>query len=260
MQSRSLNNLKGIDISHWDGEIDFYKVKDQGIKVVYIKATQGESLIDSNFKINVTKAKEAGLLVGFYHFFNPGTEDSAKKQAFHFVDTTKGYRCDCKMALDIETDGGLSPSTLTNLSKIFLDEVKKLSGLDVVIYTYTSFVKEHLQKSLSSYPLWIAQYGSSSPSNNRIWDSWVGFQYSEKGSIRGIKGDCDLDEFTDGILLNSQLNKNQSPVKNISYTVKSGDTLSKIAIEYNTTVDNLVKLNNLKNPNLIHIGQIIIVK
>ncbi|MGL4911088.1 MAG: GH25 family lysozyme, partial [Romboutsia sp.] len=169
MQNRSTSNLKGIDISHWDGNVDFSAVKAQGIKVVYIKATQGESSIDAYFKTNAIKAKEAGLLVGFYHFFNPGTEDSAKKQAAHFVDTTKGYHCDCKMALDMETDGGLSSSTLTNLSKIFLDEVKRLSGLDVVIYTYTSFVKEHLQKSLSSYPLWIAQYGASAPGINGVW-------------------------------------------------------------------------------------------
>ncbi|MGL4911520.1 MAG: LysM peptidoglycan-binding domain-containing protein, partial [Romboutsia sp.] len=112
-------------------------------------------------------------------------------------------------------------------------------------------------------PLWIAQYGASAPGINGVWDSWVGFQYSEKGSVRGIAVECDLDEFTNSILLNSQPNPAAKPVttpiKHTTYTVKSGDTLSKIAIKYNTTVANLVKLNNLKNPNLINVGQVLIV-
>ncbi len=252
MQSRNSNNLKGIDVSHWDGDIDFHEVKSNDIKVVYIKATQGESYIDPYFKSNAIKAKEAGLYVGFYHFFDPQSEDSAKRQAAYFVDTTKNYNCNCKMALDIETDRGLSSSTITNLSKIFLDEVKRLSGLDVVIYTYTSFIKEHLQKSLNSYPVWIAQYGVEKPKENGVWDNWVGFQYSEKGYVRGINSDCDLDEFTSEILLSSSV-----PNKHLNYTVKKGDTLSEIAIKYNTTVSNLVKLNNISNPNLIQIGMVL---
>ncbi len=268
MQERSSSNLKGIDISHWDGAVNFSEVKSQGIDVVYIKATQGESSVDAYFKTNATKAKEAGLLVGFYHFFKPSTEESAKKQASHFVETTKPYKCDCKMALDMEVDGGLSSSTLVHLSKVFLDEVKRLSNLDVVIYTYTSFIKEHLQKSLNVYPLWIAQYGVRMPSGNGVWDSWVGFQYSEKGSVKGVNSDCDLNEFTNGILLeNKNIKPSEKPsnsmtnnnVKHITYTVKKGDTLSEIAKNHKTTVENLVKINKLSNPNLIKIGQILII-
>ncbi|MGL5694487.1 MAG: GH25 family lysozyme, partial [Peptostreptococcaceae bacterium] len=199
MKGISESNLKGIDVSHWDGNIDYSKVKSQGIEIVYIKATQGENIVDSKFEINTKNAKEKGLNIGFYHFFKPSTEESAKKQAEHFVNTTKKYKCDCKMALDIEVDGGLSSSSIRKVCKVFLEEVKKLSGLDVVIYSYTSFVKEHFDKSLSTYSLWIAQYGVKAPSDNGIWDNWVGFQYSEKGSVRGISTQCDLDAFTDGI-------------------------------------------------------------
>ncbi|MGL5347977.1 MAG: GH25 family lysozyme [Peptostreptococcaceae bacterium] len=280
MQSRSSSNLKGIDVSHWNGDIDYKQVKSSGIDIVYIKATQGETSVDSKFKQNVTNAKAQGLLIGFYHFFKPSTEDSAKKQAAHFVETTKPYPSDCRMALDIESDNGLSSDVLTNLSKVFLDEVKRLSGLDVVLYTYTSFIKEHLQKTLSSYPLWIAQYGATTPSNNGVWDSWVGFQYSEKGTVRGINANCDLDEFTQGILLpkvnpvpipTPQPKPTPSPKpmtkpptkptsKPVTYTVKNGDTLSGIASKFNTTVANLVKLNHIKNPNKIYVGQVLKIK
>lgn len=268
MQTRNNSNLKGIDVSHWNGNIDYKQVKASGIDIVYIKATQGETSLDPLFKQNVTNARAAGLLIGFYHFFTPSNEDSAKKQATHFVDTTKPYSCDCKMALDMETDNGLSSSTLTNLSKVFLDEVKRLSGLDVVVYTYTSFIKEHLQKDLASYPLWVAQYGVSTPSTNGVWDSWIGFQYSEKGSVRGISVNCDLDEFTQSILL-PKVNPTPTPKptpapapkpKPVTYTVKSGDTLSEIAAKFNTTLASLVKLNNIKNPNKIYVGQVLKIK
>lgn len=274
MQSRSSGNMKGIDVSHWDGEINYNTVKDQGIKVVYIKATQGETSVDTYFKSNAVKAKEAGLLVGFYHFLNPSTEESARKQAAHFVETIKPYHCDCRLALDMEVNKGLSASNITNLSKIFLEEVKRLSGLDVVIYSYTSFIKENLQKSLNVYPLWVAHYGVNTPGSNGVWDSWVGFQYSEKGHVRGIGTECDLNEFTQGILLPRKnepvkqptitpvpAHKPQSDKQNhLIYTVKKGDTLDKIAIKYNTTITNLVKLNNIKNPNLIFVGQVIKIK
>ena len=292
MQSRSSSNLKGIDVSHWNGDIDYKQVKSSGIDIVYIKATQGETSVDSKFKQNATNAKAQGLLIGFYHFFKPSTEDSAKKQAAHFIETTKPYPSDCKMALDIESDNGLSSNVLSNLSKIFLDEVKRLSGLDVVLYTYTSFIKEHLQKTLSSYPLWVAQYGATTPSNNGVWDNWVGFQFSEKGTVRGINANCDLDEFTQGILLpkvnpspqpepvpvpkpvptpTPQPNPTPSPKpvtkpptkptsKSVTYTVKNGDTLSEIASKFNTTVANLIKLNHIKNPNKIYVGQVLKIK
>ncbi len=103
------------------------------------------------------------------------------------------------MALDIEVNNGLNKSTITNLCIKFLEEVKKLTDIDVVIYTYTSFIKGNFNKKINIYPLWIAHYGVSTPDNNGIWDNWIGFQYSESGSVRGIPGKVDLDEFTSGI-------------------------------------------------------------
>lgn len=262
MQTRSDSNYKGIDVSHWQGSINYTKVKNAGIDIVYIKATQGQSFVDSQFKTNAVNAKKNGLLVGFYHYFTATTTDAALKEAAHFVDTIKPYSYDCRLALDVETTNNLSNSTLVSLCKTFLEEVEKLSGSGVVIYTYTSFIKEHLNSSLASYPLWIAQYGVRTPSSNGVWDSWVGFQYSESGKVSGVSGDTDLDEFTSGILLSSSSTPSTPSTpsvstKTINYTVKKGDTLSEIAVKYGTTVDSLVELNNIKNPDLIYIGQVL---
>ena len=255
MQTRSDSNYKGIDISHWQGDVDFAKVKAAGYKIVYIKATQGQSSVDSYFKVNTESAKKNGMYIGFYHYFTATNTDAALKEAAHFVNTTKAYTPDCRMALDVESNSGkLSSATISSLCKTFLDEVKKLSGHDVVLYTYTSFIKEYLQKSLAIYPIWIAQYGVRTPSDNGIWSSWAGFQYSEKGAVSGVSGDCDLDEFTKDILLYYSITP--TPV---TYTVKSGDTLYEIAAKFGTTVDKLVALNNVKNPNLIYPDQVLII-
>lgn len=201
MQSRNGSNMDGIDVSHYEGNIDYAKVKASGIQVVYIKATEGTSFKDSTLNKNYQNAKANGLKVGFYHFFRASNEENARQQARFFVDTINGLDYDCRLALDLETTQNLNKNTLSNLAKIFMDELKRLTGKDGVIYTYTYFARDNITGVLSGYPLWIAHYGVSTPGNNPIWNSWIGFQYSDTGSIAGISGDVDLDEFTREILL-----------------------------------------------------------
>ncbi|WP_300347553.1 GH25 family lysozyme [Clostridium sp.] len=222
MQSRSNNNLKGIDISNWKGNVDFSKVKNAGIEIVYAKATEANYYKDKYAKRNYEGAKANGLKVGFYHFFRANKD--AKEQARFFI----GYlneigatNYDCKLALDIETTEGKGKSELTSMCIEFLEEVKRLTRKDVVVYTYTSFANNNLDTRLSNYPVWIAHYGINTPGNNPIWSSWIGFQYSNKGSVSGVSGDCDMNEFTEEILLNrstAQLNVNSGKQSFINST------------------------------------------
>lgn len=265
MQSRSVQNYKGIDISSYQGNVDFKKVKESGIQIVYIKATESNKYRQSTLEKYHKGAKENGMLVGFYHFFRANVD--AKLQAKYFVDAIEGKSCDCKLALDIETTEGIEPDALTDMCIVFLEEVKRLSGLDVVVYTYTSFANSNLRSKISGYPLWIAHYGVNTPGANKIWPSWIGFQYSEKGTIAGINGNCDLDEFTDGILLSKNTpkqstsaatpTKKEEPKKDATYVVKAGDTLSGIASKFGSTWQELAKKNNLSNPNLLKVGQVL---
>ena len=93
--------------------------------------------------------------------------------------------------------------------------------------------------------------------DSSIWNSWVGFQYSSTGSVPGVSGNCDMNEFTKGILLSSS-SAPQEPENNYeTYTVKAGDTLSGIATMYGTTYQELAKLNGISNPNKIYVGQVL---
>lgn len=295
MQSRSSSNYKGIDVSHWDGSIDFDKVKDDGIKIVYIKATQGEFFVDPHFVTNAKNAKKSGLLTGYYHYFTAVSEDGAINEAIHFVDTIKNYPWDCRLAIDIEESNNLDGYTLSNLCRIFLEKVKSLTKSDVVIYTYTSFITSYLKTYLDVYPLWIAEYGVNTPRSNDIWNTWIGFQYSNNGHIAGLSSEVDLDEFTKEILLKTELkdkthtstsdkhnsehkdihsntnedkpkdrHKSKDKAKNkysdntcIKYKVKPGDNLTYLAEKFKTTVSSIVKMNHIKNPNIIYIGQVL---
>ena len=195
MQSKSASNLEGIDISNWQGDIDYSKVKASGIKVVYMKASEGSNYKDAFLDQNYSRAKEQGLKVGFYHFFR----GDAIGEARYFVECIKNKISDCLLALDVEVDCGMDASTLTTACITFLEEVKRLTGKNVVVYTYTSFANSSLDSRLSKYPVWIAHYDVEAPGYNPIWSSWVGFQYSDKGQVQGVNGNCDVNEFNSGI-------------------------------------------------------------
>jgi len=263
MESRNSSNYKGIDISSWQGNVNFKKVKDSGIEIVYIKATEGISYVNNFFSSSYVNAKAKGLKIGFYHYFLGGVDPKA--QARHFVNTIGNRKFDCRLAIDIEQTNGLDKISLTSAVIIFLEEVKKLTGKGIVVYTYTNFARTSLDERLEIYPLWIAEYGVNRPGNNPIWNEWGGFQYSSTGQVPGVIGNCDLNEFNEGIILSGQsIPQNPGIDDNIKdskcYIVQSGDMLSRIAEKYSTTYQELAAINGISNPNLIYSGQILRIK
>lgn len=98
---------EGIDVSDWQGNINFSEVKRSGIDIVYIRASEGTNYVDSYFRDNYKEAKENGLKVGFYHFLTATNIEEAKEEARFFVSTIKGTNPDCKLAMDFEIFDGL---------------------------------------------------------------------------------------------------------------------------------------------------------
>lgn len=260
MKNINYGNIKGIDISNWQEFVDFKSVKNSGVQIVYIKASEGDYFIDPFLNANYSGAKSQGLLVGFYHYFIPKNTNDAISQAKHFSNVIKNLTPDCRLAIDIEVAEGLTKTTISNLVKVFLEKVKELTNKDVVVYSYTDFIRNYLSKSLTVYPLWVAEYGTNKPANNGIWDDWVGFQYSSTGIVTGVDGNVDLNVFTKGILLPNSAPipypENDLPIENSSdyiyYTIKSGDTLDLISEKFNVSIEDLCKINEIYNPNLIY--------
>lgn len=264
MEDRQNSSLKGIDVSNWSGSIDFYKVAESGIEVVYIQATEGTYYIDPYLHEFYEGAKDNGLKVGFYHFFNPGNSPTPREQAKYFADALSGFKIDCRLALDLEQTGGLDNYNLSRQAVEFLEALKEFTGLDVVVYTYSNFAQTKLdsESEIKNYPLWIAQYGGYEPEYNPVWGkNYIGWQYSDTGSVSGINGNTDLDIFYEEILLSDRAiirgeeNTPSNQSNTIYYVVQPGDTLSAISSRYGTTVEQLVLINNISNPNLIYPGQ-----
>ena len=176
-----------------------------------------------------------------------------------------GTEPNCRLAMDFEVFGDLSREEINFISMVFLEKTKELTGKEMVIYSNTYDAINIFSNELAKqYPLWVAQYGVSSPSDNEKWSSWIGFQYEDNGRIPGILGNVDLDRFTEEIFLSNstEVPKPQNPspeeIRNvIYYTVKKGDTLSGIAYLYGVTVEQIAKENNIKNPNLIFTGEVL---
>ena len=251
----------GIDVSQWQGQIDFSKVAKDGIDIVYIRASEGTNYIDPNFRENYEGARENGLKTGFYHYVTARTVEEAREEAEFFVSNIKGTSPDCKLAMDFEVFGDLSKAEINEISKVFLETVSNLSGKECVIYSDAFNAAETFDEELArEYAIWVADYFVKEPANNGKWSTWVGFQYSDIGRISGIEGNVDKDYFTNGILLNDTTKIPTDTTKEPNQrfediTVKRGETLSQIAIRYNTSYEYLAKINDIKNPNLIFVGE-----
>ena len=257
----------GIDVSEYQGYIDYARVKASGIQVVYIKASEGTTIIDPYFRTNYDNAKSQGLKVGFYHFVRARNEDDAVREATFFHSVISGTSPDCRLAMDFEVFDGLSVKRINQISFAFLQKLQELTRKECVVYSDEYNARTVFSRELASaYPLWIAEYGVDIPSSTGNWEEWIGFQYYDRGRIDGINGDVDLDRFREDIFLSDssviptpepepEPEPNPDVSNSIYYIVKRGDNLTRIALWYNTTVENLVRLNNIQNPDLIYVGQ-----
>lgn len=262
-----LSNLEyqGIDVSNWQGYIDYRSVRESGIEVVYIKASQGTNIKDAYFEINYENAKANGLKVGFYHFLTATNTEEAEQEARFFASVISGKIPDCKLVMDYETFGGVGVEESNQIAQVFLETTRRLTNKDIIIYSDLSNSQSRFSSELAeNYELWLAYYSDTVGLENiqTRWSNYIGLQYSDRGRINGISGAVDLDRFSEEIFLDeiSEVPVTENPTgtintETITYTVQKGDTLWAIARRYGTTSEEIAEINNISNPNLIYPGQ-----
>ncbi|AWB44104.1 1,4-beta-N-acetylmuramidase [Paenibacillus sp. CAA11] len=197
----SVNDMfaQGIDVSHHNGVIDWQQVAADGRSFVFIKASQGKTFRDSQFAANVQGAKDAGLLVGVYHFLDATTTQDAKLQAANFaqaIEEAGGIsQLDLPPVMDYEDNPGkLTAAQIRSVAHAFLDEVERLTGCQPMIYTGNAF-GANFDTTFSGYKIWMARYSSQEPKPVAAWDRWDIWQYSSSGSVPGITGSVDLNVY-----------------------------------------------------------------
>ncbi|MBQ8158594.1 MAG: glycoside hydrolase family 25 protein [Prevotella sp.] len=188
--------IHGIDISHYQGTIDWEVLRNQGmidkcpIRFVMIKATEGSSRVDPKFKDNFEQSLEYGFTRGAYHFYSIHSE--ARQQAQFYIDNVKLLRGDLPPVLDVEhkpthqTDEEFKMSVLE-----WLEIIENHYGVKPIIYTYYKFKMQYLSEEVfDQYPYWIAHYYVDSVEYRGAWKFW---QYTDVGRLPGIKGYVDFD-------------------------------------------------------------------
>ncbi|KAL4254587.1 Lysozyme [Abortiporus biennis] len=189
-------NPQGIDVSHYQGAVNFKTAKANGIAFAYIKATEGTTFIDPEFNTNYVAATNAGIIRGGYHFAHPDSSSGAT-QANYFLAHGGGWSADgitLPGALDIEynpngaTCYGLSASAMVSWIKDFSNTYHSKTGVYPVIYTTTDWWKTCTGNSAafgSTNPLWIARYASSIGTLPAGWSYTTFWQYANSGSNPG---------------------------------------------------------------------------
>lgn len=253
---------RGIDISEFQGEIDFEEVRRSEIEAVYIRVGAGE-YTDEYFAENYERAKAAGLKIGFYHYVTARSVEEGRRQARFFASLAAGREPDMRLAMDFEYFGSLSVSQINAISVAYLDELTALTRREAVIYSDLSNARNIFSRALAEkYPLWAAQYGADEPSANGKWREWVGFQYTDEGRVDGIYGNVDRNIFTEGIFLSDsgridgeKRTTVRARTRTLTVYVRAGDTLWAIAREYGTTVETIARENRIVDPNRIFAGE-----
>ncbi len=190
--------LFGIDVSHYQGTIDWSKVA-PNVNFAFIKATEGSSLVDKNFKQNRTNAKLYGVPAGGYHFMRANAPLQAQIDNF-LKAVGKLEPGELPPVLDVEIpEPWLKLSLKKRLELVhgWLKAVKKALGVDPIIYMSPSFAQVlGNDPGLAAYPLWVAHYTKATkPTVPKPFPFWTFWQYSDKGTVAGIQGAVDVNRF-----------------------------------------------------------------
>lgn len=262
---------KGIDVSKWQGDIDWQKVKAAGIEFAILRASYGDGTSrfknngrDEKFDRNYQEAKKVGIPIGVYHYCYAKNMNEMKKEAEFFLSIINGKQFEYPIILDLEDNNqqSINKSDLTDMAIAFLEILEK-NGYYAMLYANKYWLENKLDyERLKKFDIWLAQWAAK-PTWKGSFGIW---QYTSDGNVNGITGRVDMNYSYKNyptIIKNAGLNgfkkletgPSEKDEQYIIYTVQKGDTLWKIARQYNTNIIDLAELNDIKNPNLIHVGQ-----
>lgn len=186
---------QGIDVSHWQGSINWASVKSSGKTFAFCKATEGTTYTDPTFATNWAGMKNAGLIRGAYHFGRPGSDPVT--QANRFCDVVSPRTGDLQMTLDLEATDGKTPSQVRSWVVAFINQIKSRTGRPGIIYTGFYFWRDSAGNGSNlNCPLWLAAYVSNpSAYVPAAWPYFTFWQYTSSGTCPGVSGNVDRDAF-----------------------------------------------------------------
>ena len=180
--------VHGVDVSHYQGEIDWNVLAAQDIQFAFIKATEGSIYVDERFAENYQEARQTDLKVGAYHFFS--FDSAGLTQAENFIEAVENFDGMLPPVVDVEFYGNKAenppaPEEVQPQLQAYLDAVEDAYGMKPIIYaTYESW-ELYVKEQFDDYPLWIRNIWNR-PKNSTDWTFW---QYTNRGRLKGFSGE-----------------------------------------------------------------------
>lgn len=191
------NGEQGIDVSHYQGRVNWNEVaQDRKVTFVILKATEGNSFVDDTYHYNISECKRLGIPVGSYHFYRANVDAEAQFQ--NIMRIINPQQQDILPVIDVELTNGVSAPLFMSRLEALCDKVTAAYGARPIIYTGRNFYAKYFNNAKwKNYKFWIAAYTSIQPVlvEDRDYMMW---QYSDKGRVRGIRGDVDMNRFVLG--------------------------------------------------------------
>ncbi|HEX3762717.1 MAG TPA: GH25 family lysozyme [Kofleriaceae bacterium] len=191
------STIKGVDVSHFDGTVDWGAARRAGITFAIIKATEGTSFVDNHFATNWTNTGANGIVHGAYHFFRPESDPVA--QADFFVKIAGSPKSgDLPPVIDLEVTDGLTAAQVASGARTFLQRLQQKTGRVPMIYTSVRVFNTLLggPAGFGPYSLWVANWNVRCPNiPNPPWTRWTFWQSSATGTVAGFSDPVDVDNF-----------------------------------------------------------------
>lgn len=188
--------LKGIDVSYYQGNINWSAVANDGVSFAFMRVSDG-GYLDTKFSANWSGSRAAGIKHGAYQFFRPGQDPIEQAEILLNGIGRKLAPDDLPPVIDVEASDGQSAAVIKQKLTIWIDHVKGVLGRDPIIYTGFYFWRDSVgAPDFTSSPLWHAQYSTAScPTIAPPWQSWAFWQYTDSGTVAGISGGVDTNRF-----------------------------------------------------------------
>ena len=187
--------IKGFDVSHHQGEIEWRKISPKTFQFIYLKATEGGDFKDRKFQDNWIQAREQGFLVGAYHFYRLCRD--GRIQAQNFIETVPNKADALPPVIDLEYDSNcINTYTKEQLLKeiqVMHDQLYQHYGKQPIFYISKSFYNIILAGHFTKTPLWVREYQSKPDLKNN--PAWLFWQHTNQGKIKGISKEVDLNVF-----------------------------------------------------------------
>lgn len=269
MQEAAVCETTGIDVSHFQGKIDWARVRKAGHSFAVVRATQGIQTKDTEFQESWKQIPAVGLMRGAYHLFSVGKD--AEKQARNYIETVGTFETnDLPPVLDLSDMVGMEnskmkPQDLWSEAALWLRFVEIASGMSPIVYTDPIFWERYMNSGFGRYPLWISHPHVEDPLLPSGWQKYTFWQYENRGKVTGVAPHITVnvnlfngtEEELHRFIAQAHIHHRHEVAHARTHTVKAGESLIAIARMYGVMVEELAAVNFLKPNTIVEAGQVL---